>query len=372
VLRHVAPVALALAATVSVAGIATSSAAVAARPGAHVALVAPRSAKASDPSMSSDGRFVAFQARRHHTTQVLLWDGRRQRSVLVSATHGVAGDGVSDQPSISPDGRYVAYVSTATNLAGGAVSGQGARVLLWDRRTGATRAITAPDATAHGYLDPRVSSGAAFVLYTSMSPTSPGGIFPAEENAFVWSKAQGNSQALPTPGMDVVQPWGISDDGRYLIEEELSASQGGGTMIVDRVTGLAQPLPTYGAAWISGDGRSVAYEDPRLEGGTVVNHAAVWDRSTRSGAALAIPHRFAKDADLGSFVRAISTTGRFVAVTVPSRSDDRSALLLVDRRRGKVTLVSRTDADAVAVDRSGSVVSYLDGHGAPRIWRRHA
>jgi Tol biopolymer transport system component len=71
------------------------------------------------PAISEDGRFVAFSSnvRPARNVNVYLDDLKTgaRTTVSVSATGGPA-DGSSFSPSISSDGRYVAFVSEATNL----------------------------------------------------------------------------------------------------------------------------------------------------------------------------------------------------------------------------------------------------------------
>ena len=84
------------------------------------------------PSISGDGRYVAFvssaslddstaprRAKSKPQRQVFIRDVRSGTTRLVSRTvGGAAGDGGSSHPSMSGDGRFVAFASTATDLAG--------------------------------------------------------------------------------------------------------------------------------------------------------------------------------------------------------------------------------------------------------------
>jgi Tol biopolymer transport system component len=76
-------------------------------------------------SVSADGRFVAFASQANNlvagdgngTWDVFVhdrWDGSTKRASLTHTSS--EADGPSVEPSISPDGRYVAFVSAATNL----------------------------------------------------------------------------------------------------------------------------------------------------------------------------------------------------------------------------------------------------------------
>jgi Tol biopolymer transport system component/plastocyanin len=71
-------------------------------------------AQVLDPVAARDARVVAFTARTGARSRVLAWT-RSTGAALVSRAEAAA-DGVSDDPSISADGRRVAFASTATNL----------------------------------------------------------------------------------------------------------------------------------------------------------------------------------------------------------------------------------------------------------------
>jgi len=82
-----------------------------------------------DPSISRDGRYVAFTstdvnlvtpARNVGMANIYVYDRRTARMTLASvASNGAQTDGGSFFPSISADGRYVSFSSDATNLVAG-------------------------------------------------------------------------------------------------------------------------------------------------------------------------------------------------------------------------------------------------------------
>lgn len=78
--------------------------------------------------VSEDCRFVTFSSfattlitgDENEEADVFLRDLEKATTVRVSATaNGTAGNNISNYPSISPDGRYVSFSSTATNLVPG-------------------------------------------------------------------------------------------------------------------------------------------------------------------------------------------------------------------------------------------------------------
>jgi Tol biopolymer transport system component len=112
-------------------------------------LVSGRSVEGSDPSISADGRVVAFTRRRGRKTSIHVHDRRtrRTRRVDVSSRERPA-DRPSSAPSLSSTGRYIAFASRGRNLVPGDRNG-GADVFLRDRARGTTRRVSIrPDGRA--------------------------------------------------------------------------------------------------------------------------------------------------------------------------------------------------------------------------------
>ncbi|HEY3267722.1 MAG TPA: DUF642 domain-containing protein [Armatimonadota bacterium] len=96
-----------------------------------------------EPSLSGDGRSVAFQTRANNLVagasgalEVLQADlGTRKLSRLSASNRGAAANADAAEPSVSADGRFVAFTSAAGNLAPGDVGA--AQIYLWGPRTAA-------------------------------------------------------------------------------------------------------------------------------------------------------------------------------------------------------------------------------------------
>src|SRR4029079_6848863 len=85
-----------------------------------------------DTAISADGRFVAFDSRASNLVpgdtngKIDIFVRDRQNATIerVSvASNGVQADGDSDAVAISGDGRYVSFVSEASNLVAGGTHG---------------------------------------------------------------------------------------------------------------------------------------------------------------------------------------------------------------------------------------------------------
>ncbi len=114
------------------------------------------------PSMSADGRYVAFVSEADHLVvgegtwwDIFVRDRLTGTTVLVSQTNSEGpSNGDSFLPSISADGRYVAFVSRASNLASGDTDFHINDVYVRDLRTGTTELVS----TALGRDEPDSAS----------------------------------------------------------------------------------------------------------------------------------------------------------------------------------------------------------------------
>ena len=80
--------------------------------------------ESSSPSISADGRLVAFVSKgwngSNYKSAIFVHDRQKNKITLVSLNSaGAAGDQDSDEPFISANGRFVAFSSWASNLAPG-------------------------------------------------------------------------------------------------------------------------------------------------------------------------------------------------------------------------------------------------------------
>jgi hypothetical protein len=138
-----------------------------------------------DPSISTDGRFVAFVSSATNlvpggtsgTNHVFLRDVQLGTTTLVSAdSAGVEGDNQSFSPSISADGRLVAFVSYATNLTAGDTNGV-SDVFVRDIQGGRTSRVSVDSAGAQGNSpsdDAAISADGLFVAFSSGASLVPG------------------------------------------------------------------------------------------------------------------------------------------------------------------------------------------------------
>ena len=104
----------------------------------------------SEPSISADGRFVAFEL---DATNLVPGDTNDRQDVFVrdrrsSVTRrvsiwpgGIQANNISYQPALSADGRFVAFTSEATNVLPGSIIDP-ANVFVRDRRRDVTHLVS--------------------------------------------------------------------------------------------------------------------------------------------------------------------------------------------------------------------------------------
>ena len=147
---------------------------------------ATQTAAEETPAVSADGRFVAYTATQSEHAQVFVRDtctgapqGCQARTTLVSAgLDGAAADSDSRMPSMSADGRFVAFSSAATNLVS-QPGVNGRQIYLRDTCSGAASGCAAStqliSTDSEGKLGgteailPSVSASGRFVAFVAVT-----------------------------------------------------------------------------------------------------------------------------------------------------------------------------------------------------------
>jgi Tol biopolymer transport system component len=109
-----------------------------------VASITPNFSWSAAPQLSADGNWLTYSRYVSPWTQTYLYDVQNRIELLVShAMNSTAGGGGnSDGPDISPDGRFVSYRTTATNVVAGG-NGLIRQIILYDRQTGSNALVSA-------------------------------------------------------------------------------------------------------------------------------------------------------------------------------------------------------------------------------------
>lgn len=142
----------------------------------------PANRESFHASISGNGRYVAFSSYASNLapgttpdeSQVFVRDVRPGSTELVSVAHnGTPGDGSSSRPAISRRGRYISFTSGATDLVRGDTNAR-QDVFLRDRALGTTErvSVTSRETQARGdglglSIDSDVSNGGRLVAFHS-------------------------------------------------------------------------------------------------------------------------------------------------------------------------------------------------------------
>lgn len=188
---------------------------------------------AYSPSISSDGRYVAFQSA---ATNLVAGDTSTWADVFVRdrllgttervslATNGAQADYGGGQPSISGDGRFVAFASLSTNLALGDLN-EFVDVFVHDRQTGTTECVSVmPNggfSNGGDSLFASISADGRFVAFQSMAGNLSTTLASGSGNIYVRDRQSGTTELASVsssgvPGNSHSDQPRISADGRYV------------------------------------------------------------------------------------------------------------------------------------------------------------
>jgi Tol biopolymer transport system component len=246
-------------------------------------------------AISADGRFVAFESAASNlvggdtngTYDIFVHDrhtGTTERASL--ATGGGQANGYSRLPSISGDGRYVAFYSEATNLVAGDTNGFD-DVFVRDRQLGTTERVSVSTSGTQGNeysAYPSISADGRFVLFEGFATNLVPGDGNGATDLFVRDRQLGSTErvSVATGGVEGNSAsFGntigrISADGRFVVFDSLATNMVAGDTngqgdvfvhdrqlgITERVsvaTGGAQANAFCGYPSISADGRFVSF-----------------------------------------------------------------------------------------------------------------
>lgn len=320
--------------------------------------------EAQDAVLSADGRWVAFtstainlvpgQNDANSWTDVFLLD--RQSGTIALVSHSAlsavtTGTESSSSPSISDDGRFVAFQSSAGNLVAGQASPSFFfQVFVYDRDTGVVSLAshTAGSSAApgnNGSSGPRISGDGSSVVFMSQATDLVSGVADANQayDVFVYDVAAGTvglvshaaaSMAATGSGLSWL-PW-VSADGRFVLFD---------SQATDLVSGQTDAAST-----------SDVFLHDRMAGTTVLVTRAAGSSTTAASSV--------------SGAKGLSDDGAYAVFSswatnlVPGQADTASTddVFLFERATGTVTLVSHADgAPAAAV---GGLNALISGDGA--------
>ena len=302
------------------------------------------------PSISADGRYVAFQSSADNLVtgdtngvmDVFVHDrqtGTTTRVNLDSA--GNEGNALSYAASISADGRYVAFESNADNLVAGDTNGV-ADIFVRDRQTGTTTRASLDSANNEGN---NTSSGASisgdgrYVVFHSYATNLVTGDTNNVPDVFVRDRQTGTTTRISLDSADIggngASTWGTtSTDGRYVAfysrADNLVAGDTNGqsdVFVRDRQTGTTTRVSLDSAnneaiggssrfPTLSADGRYVAFVSSadNLVAGDTNNTDDVFVRDRQTSTTFRVSLDSTDDeGNRASLSPVMSADGRYVA-----------------------------------------------------------
>ncbi len=276
-------------------------------------------------SISADGRYVAFHSRAtnlvdddtSNRTDVFVHDRQTGQTSRVSvASDGTESDGFSWDPSISADGRYVAFASNATDLVNGDTNDTG-DIFVHDRQTGQTSRVSiASDGTeANNYSNAHaISADGRYITFESEADNLVSDDTNNVYDIFVHDRQTGQTSRVS-----------IASDG--------TQSSGGQSW---------QPS-------ISADGRYIAFDSSadNLVSGDTNNEDDIFvhDQQTGQTSLVSVDSDGVQGND-ASFKPSISADGRYVAFQshatnlISSDTNGFPDVFVYDRQTGQTTLIS--------------------------------
>jgi Tol biopolymer transport system component len=306
-------------------------------------------ALSSGPSISADGRYVAFYS---DATNLVAGDTNAVRDAFVHDrltgstvrvsvdSGGIQGNALSSGPWISADGRYVGFYSDATNLVAGDTNAF-RDVFVHDLQTGITTRVSVSSLGVQGNAlssGPSISADDRYVVFYSDATNLIAADTNLVRDVFVYDRTTGvtTRESVDSNGMQSngksSEPVISADGGSLAFYSDATNLVSGDTNLVrdvfvhDRQTGATvrasvdssgvQANADSSGSEISGDGRIVAfYSDATnlVAGDTnLVRDAFIKDLQTGATSRVSVDSNGAQGNALSSMPW-ISTDGRALA-----------------------------------------------------------
>jgi Tol biopolymer transport system component len=347
----------------------------------------PANDESTQAVISGDGRYVAFLSKATDLVpgqspflntgeDVFLYDRVTQTTALV-ASHLFASFG---SLAMSFDGRYIAFASNAGDL----IPGQqgfppGFDIFLYDRTERLFRLVSHASASvltpgSGVSRSPLISADGRYVAFLSTSSDLVAGQ-PPGENLYLYDRDSGQVTAIG-PAVEAV----MSADGRYIAAKSLQSVYLYSTSLQSsQLLALPTPGDPYAppSLAISGDGRVMALvsEARRLtpiQPGGGSQGLYLYDQVSRSFTLASRKHGSPTVPGTGATAPALSADGRFAAflsvdpdlVTGQADTNRSWDVFLFDRSSGKTSLVSHSQSSDTTAGNAPSSAPDVSANGA--------
>jgi hypothetical protein len=265
------------------------------------------------PVISSDGQYVAFASvasdliggDSNGRKDVFVWNRANNTVTLVSQNSaGTIGDSDSFAPSISSNGRVIAFASSAANLGGGTDANSGQDIFVRNLDANTTTLVSVNTSNTYS-----AGGGTAFDRFGAFNPVISGnGGFVAFSSTFTDLSSNDNNAAEDVFVRD------LTNNTTQLVSINSLGNSGTGTSNGASGTGTGSSNPV-----ISSDGRFVgfsSYSNDLVSGDTNgVQDIFVRDLSTSSTTWMSRDLTDTTGGNAASFSPIISSTGNYLAFT---------------------------------------------------------
>ena len=347
--------------------------------------------------ISADGRFIVFRSDASSLVagdtnggeDIFLRDRLLGETTRISvSSSGAQADGGSYYPSISNDGRYIAFNSDAPDLVSGDTNGF-IDIFVRDRQTGTTTRVSigpgGQQANNNSDSYTAISGDGRYIAFNSDATNLVDGDGNAVSDVFVHDRQTGITERVSVnsdevPGNAVSQDPAISTDGRFVSftswADNLVAGDTNNSIDIfvrDRLLGITTRVSVNSSgvqvdraamqSAISGDGRYVVFstEATNLLDEEVLGYPHVYVHDRQTGKTTLASIDMAGYQMVGwSEVPDISADGRYITFEFDDRGDGLPyrAIYLHDRLTQETTRISGSVLDDSSLNPSISA----DGH----------
>jgi subtilisin family serine protease/Tol biopolymer transport system component len=301
-------------------------------------------AACTDVRISGNGRFVVFVSAASNVmandtngrSDVFLYDRTSNQLELISRTASGVGNDASDSPAISDDGRYVVFASDASNLISGD-NNISRDIFLRDRQLGVTTRVSVSSLGAQADYDsdlPNISGDGRYITFLSGADNLVSDTYFAAYHLYLRDRVGSTTER---------------------ISKTSSGEPGNGN---------------GGLSSLSADGRYIAFESnaSNLVGADTNNSQDIflWDRVLRVMQRISVANTGAQ-ADQDCWAPFITSNGRHVfffsdAVTLCAQDDDAvHEVFGYDRLTAKLSRLAYNHAGHTGLDGSFFSTASVDG-----------
>jgi len=332
------------------------------------------------PSISGDGRYVAFSSSANdlvpndtnNAQDVFVRDLQAGTTTLVSVSmNGInSGNGDSYSPTISADGRYVLFHSIASNLASGSFGSGYENLFLRDLQTGATYALTSGGSGTGVYAASMTPDGQNIAF---VGVVSGGG----SAKLYVWNSMLAKLTYTNSLSFSSSLACSISPNGQKLACLQGTPWELYAVNVASNATSVIQSSGVFLQSCVglqfSGDGRFLTYAMASNSIAWPTQNVYLYDFQVGTNLLISQNPNTLQPANGASDSPAISADGRFIAYRsaatdlVAGSTNGIPELIVYDRLANSNTLLS-TAATGTASGDSRSLTPVFSGDGRTLVF----